>query len=199
MEEKCKKVLELFTESEDVYQLKEIEKMAPRKGVISQSVKECMTQLVADNLLETDKIGSSTYFWSFSRKLVTEKRRKVNHTKQQVLDLHKKRHQLRKTIKSSSVSQEERDKCAKYAKRIAKKKEKIQQLKSEIDKFKDCDPDQADQLKQQCDMAVESSERWTTNVFTIRSWVMKKCGVSQSDFDKQFGIPDDFDYIDEDE
>jgi seryl-tRNA synthetase len=200
MEEKCKKVLELFSESEDVFQLKEIEKMAPsKKGVISQSVKDCITQLVADNLLETDKIGSSTYFWSFSRKLVTEKQKKRNQFKQQVLELQKRRSVLRKQIKASSMTEEERSRCAKYAKRIARKKEKITELKAELDKFKDCDPDQVNQLKEQCDTAVEAAERWTTNIFSIRKWVRDKTAMSESDVNKQFGIPDDFDYIDDED
>ena len=36
----------------------------------------------------------------------------------------------------------------------------------------------------------------TENVFSIKSWCKNKFGFMDSDIDKQFGIPDDFDYLD---
>ena len=35
-------------------------------GIISQSVKDVLQSLVDDNLVDTDKIGTSVYFWSVS-------------------------------------------------------------------------------------------------------------------------------------
>jgi hypothetical protein len=32
-------------------------------GIISQSVKDVLQSLVDDNLVDTDKIGTSVYFW----------------------------------------------------------------------------------------------------------------------------------------
>lgn len=40
-------------------QLKELEKLGPRKGVISQSVKDVVQSLVDDDLVSKDKIGTS--------------------------------------------------------------------------------------------------------------------------------------------
>lgn len=42
--------------------------MAPKeKGIVVQSVKEIVQKLVDDNLVKSDKIGTSVYFWSFPR------------------------------------------------------------------------------------------------------------------------------------
>ena len=51
LEEKRTKVLEIFHESDDVYQLKEIEKIAAGRGVTVQSVKEVVQSLVDDDLV----------------------------------------------------------------------------------------------------------------------------------------------------
>lgn len=40
-------------------QLKELEKLGPRKGVITQSVKDVVQSLVDDDLVSKDKIGTS--------------------------------------------------------------------------------------------------------------------------------------------
>lgn len=198
MEEKCKKVLEIFTETQDVFQLKDVEKMALKKGVIVQSVKDCVNQLVADNLIETDKIGSSTYFWMFRNKQVNDKNKRVNQLKKQVSELKKKRSELRQVIRDKSVGKEEQAARDKYNSRIAKSQQKKAKLVQEIDKYKDCDPDEVEKLKKGADEAVEAVERWTTNVFSIRRWVVHKTGMTESDVNKQFNIPPDFDYLDED-
>ncbi|KAG8921393.1 hypothetical protein FRC01_000268, partial [Tulasnella sp. 417] len=65
-EEKRVKLLEIFHESKDFYQLKELEKLGPKlKGIVSQSVKDVLQSLVDDNLVCSDKIGTSNFFWSF--------------------------------------------------------------------------------------------------------------------------------------
>ena len=38
--------------------------MGPRKGVISQSVKDVVQSLVDDDMVLREKIGTSIYFWS---------------------------------------------------------------------------------------------------------------------------------------
>nr|GEV95252.1 meiotic nuclear division protein 1 homolog isoform X1 [Tanacetum cinerariifolium] len=86
LEEKREKMLQIFYDSQDFYLttwkgfagilsgfiisvrcknlLKEHEKLGPRKGVISQSVKDIVQSLVDDDLVSKDKIGTSVYFWS---------------------------------------------------------------------------------------------------------------------------------------
>lgn len=60
LEEKRTKLLEIFHESKDFYQLKELEKLGPKlKGIVSQTVKEVLQSLVDDGLVQGDKIGAS--------------------------------------------------------------------------------------------------------------------------------------------
>ncbi|KAK8286747.1 hypothetical protein V6Z11_D07G011000 [Gossypium hirsutum] len=64
LEEKREKILQIFYESQDFFLLKELEKLGPKKGVITQSVKDVVQSLVDDDLVSKDKIGTSVYFWS---------------------------------------------------------------------------------------------------------------------------------------
>ena len=53
----------------DFYQLKELEKLCQKeKGITSMSVKDILTSLVDDGMVDTDKIGTSVYFWAFPSK-----------------------------------------------------------------------------------------------------------------------------------
>ena len=58
LEQKREKVLEIFHECDDVYQLKEIEKKAAARGVVVQSVKEVVQSLVDDDLVHQVRCSS---------------------------------------------------------------------------------------------------------------------------------------------
>ncbi len=45
-------------------------------------------------------------------------------------------------------------------------------------------------------VAQDAANRWTDNVFTIRSWLVDKFNVESNMLNKRFGIPEDFDYVD---
>lgn len=68
LEEKKARMLQLFYEKKEFYQLKELEKLAPKeKGITANSVKDVVQALVDDGSVDTDKIGGSIYFWAFPR------------------------------------------------------------------------------------------------------------------------------------
>lgn len=79
---------------------------------------------------------------------------------------------------------------------LAELKSRKASLESEIQKYKDNDPDVLDALGKETRLAEESANRWTDNIFAIHSWIGKKFpSISVTDLNKQFGIPDDLDYV----
>jgi hypothetical protein len=44
-------------------------------------------------------------------------------------------------------------------------------------------------------IAKVGADRWTDNVYTLRSWVIQKRGCAGGEADKWLGIKDDFDYV----
>ena len=78
LDDKRKKMMEIFYETKDVYLLKDLEKVAPKmKGITSMSVKDVLTSLVDDGLVDTEKIGTSVYFWAFPSKASQARKRKL--------------------------------------------------------------------------------------------------------------------------
>ena len=73
-------MMEIFYEKKDFFQLKELEKIAPKeKGIIAQSVKDVVQSLVDDGMVDSDKIGTSVYFWAFPSKAVNNRRQKLSY------------------------------------------------------------------------------------------------------------------------
>jgi len=67
-DDKRQKLLEVFYEKKEPLNLKEVEKWGTKKGIISQAIKEVNAALMADNLVETDKIGIGAFFWALPSK-----------------------------------------------------------------------------------------------------------------------------------
>ncbi|MEN2499301.1 MAG: hypothetical protein MHMPM18_003523, partial [Marteilia pararefringens] len=84
-EEKRTKMLEVFHEREEFFQLKDLEKICPKsKGITPMSVKEVLKSLVDDDIVESDKIGVSTYYWSLMSKSYQKISKKLGDLKQSI-------------------------------------------------------------------------------------------------------------------
>ena len=87
------------------------------------------------------------------------------------------------------------DKRTELLKDLAEKEELCQKLSKELERYKECDPEVLEKMMEETKMSHEAANRWTDNIFSIKSWCTKKFGVEGKDIDKNFGIPEDFDYL----
>lgn len=63
---KCLKMMEIFEDKDDgFYSVKELKKLTKNKGIGTSEVENILQSLVSDGKLESDKIGSMLYYWSF--------------------------------------------------------------------------------------------------------------------------------------
>ncbi|XP_042685756.1 meiotic nuclear division protein 1 homolog isoform X1 [Centrocercus urophasianus] len=196
-EEKRARMMEIFFETKDVFQLKDIEKIASKdKGITSMSVKEVLQSLVDDGMVDTDRIGTSNYFWAFPSKALHARKRKLEELQTQFAETSQKKEILQKGIEKSKIGRENTAERAALVKELAALRQEKEQLRAEIEKYRECDPDVVEEMRQTSKVAKEAANRWTDNIFAIKSWAKRKFGFEESRIDKSFGIPEDFDYID---
>lgn len=81
------------------------------------------------------------------------------------------------------------------AKELSSLRDQREQLKAEVKNI-ECDPQVAEELHQANKVAKEAANRWTDNIFAVRSWAKRIFGFEENKIDKNFGIPEDCDYID---
>lgn len=75
-EEKRAKLLQVFHEGQGFYQLKEVEKLAKEKNLNQNQVKEILQALADEELVDSEKFGSTIFFWSFPNKALKTQRKK---------------------------------------------------------------------------------------------------------------------------
>ncbi|CAN7985202.1 unnamed protein product [Ixodes hexagonus] len=195
-EEKRQRVLQLFYEKKDVFQLKELEKIAPKeKGVIAQAVKDVVQSLVDDGLVDSEKIGTSVYFWSFPSKAISTRKRKIEDLKAKLDDACKKLKSVEAQVEKAQVGREDSSERTQLLGTLAETEAECQALRVQVQQHRDCDPEVLEEVKAQAATAREAANRWTDNIFGIKSWTKNKFFIEESVLNKQFSIPEDLDYI----
>ncbi|KIM40145.1 hypothetical protein M413DRAFT_172253 [Hebeloma cylindrosporum] len=163
-EEKRVKLLEIFHETRDFYQLKELEKLGPKlKGIVSQSVKDVLQSLVDDGLVQGDKIGSSNFFWSFPSQHGV-----LVQTKLEAVEGIGKAHRAQIAEVKSAVEQAkgeriESDVRSNKLKKLSGLKKELCILEAELTAYGDSNPAKVEELKRAAFLAKEAVFRWTGN------------------------------------
>ncbi|RIA86348.1 meiotic nuclear division protein 1 [Glomus cerebriforme] len=194
--EKRKRLEALFHETKEFYQLKELEKIAPKvKGIVSQSVKEVLQSLVDDDLVASDKIGTSNYFWSFPSSALQSRRTKIEVLTQELQKLKEKNAELQSNIGVAYGGREESDDRAVLLKKVAELETTNKKHQENLARFRECDPTLLEAKENHANIALECGNRWTENIFILQSYCSNKFNIERSDFNQQFGIPEDLDTL----
>nr|CDJ83210.1 Meiotic nuclear division protein 1 domain containing protein [Haemonchus contortus] len=196
LEEKRAKMLELFYESQEFFQMKELEKIAPKqKGVIAQSVKEVTQSLVDDGLVECEKIGTFVCYWAFPSKALQSRKRKLKGLEESVRDLEAKIKDGTAQLKEQRKGKEDSKERTQLLELHAKLLEEENELSGRLAQYAEYDPEVIAQVKQRTEKAREEANRWTDNIFSIKKWCKTKFGMDEKVLNQQFEIPEDLDYV----
>ncbi|XP_061408505.1 meiotic nuclear division protein 1 homolog [Lethenteron reissneri] len=195
-EEKRTKMMEIFFETKDVFQLKDLEKIAPReKGITAMSVKEVLQSVVDDAMVDTDRIGTSNYYWAFPSKALNSRQNKLMALEAQLKEGEVRRHGLQESVVRATAGREDTEERTELLQELARLRSCKEKLQAELDKHRECDPEVISDLRKENEISKDAANRWTDNVFSIKSWAKRRFGLEEDQLDKSFGIPEEFDYI----
>lgn len=160
-EEKRKRLAELFYETKDFWTLKELEKMGSKqKGIVLQSIKEILESLVSDNLVISEKIGTSNYFWSFPSQSSVIRSQKIQNLESDLESLKSKNNGLSEKISAESKLRSAPDRESKLE-RNAFLTEKLKKIQADLEEYKDRDPATLEKKKIEAKKAKDAANRWT--------------------------------------
>jgi hypothetical protein len=189
----------MLHESREPWLLKDVEKAASKRGVVIQAVKDVVQSLVDDSVVHVDNIGTSNIYWAFPGEASAALSNKLKSlecelakTASESVDLDER---LEKAAEDHPVSEERT--MAEVMLSSASDANKT--LKAELARFQSGDDAVLDAMKTGTPIAKEAVERWTDNVFMLKSFVEKKMGdrAGCEQFFKQTGDINfnNFDYV----
>ncbi|KDQ57633.1 hypothetical protein JAAARDRAFT_130220, partial [Jaapia argillacea MUCL 33604] len=195
-DEKRVKLLEIFHESKDFFQLKELEKLGPKlKGIVSQTVKEVLQSLVDDGLVSSDKVGSSNFFWSFPSERGTIMQNRLDSVKETRRNHETQLSELKASIVEAKGSRPEREERVLALENLATLKKELAALQQELAQYGACDPIKVEEKKRAVTLAKEAAVRWTDNYSILLSYFTRQSGVEASEIRKHLEIDDDYEDI----
>lgn len=140
-EEKRARLLELFYEKKEFFQLKDLEKIAPKeKGIVVGSVKETLQHLVDNELVDTDKIGLSVYYWAFPSKAINSRKRKITDLEQEVVEAKKRFKKAASEEVAANDKSEDQEKLKRLLENLTDLQIERDELLNAVKKYRDNDP-----------------------------------------------------------
>ncbi|KAF5320660.1 hypothetical protein D9619_001800 [Psilocybe cf. subviscida] len=214
-EEKRVKLLEIFHETRDFYQLKELEKLGPKlKGIgniillsfslkwsyhvpyiVSQSVKEVLQSLVDDGLVQGDKIGSSNFFWSFPSQHGVLVRGKLETAKECGHAHRTQLKELKAAIESAQAERIESNERSESLRELAELRKDLAKLENELSAYGDSNPARVEEVKRAAFLAKEAACRWTDNYGVLLGYFTRQHSVSVEDIRQYLSIGEDYEDI----
>lgn len=102
---------------------------------------------------------------------------------------------LTEQIEQASTGRQDNAERVELVKQLAEAESLNRKYRSELDQFKEFDPDLFDARKAELKTLKDSANRWTDNIFTLQSFCSNQFNIGRSDFNSQFGVPEDIDYV----
>lgn len=112
LDEKRSTILGIVSTSGDVFNLKDLEKIGAKNGVVEKTVKDVVQSLVDDRFIEVDKIGSGNFYWSFPSASFIKFKVELETLESQLAAEEKACEDLEARIKSLSSGREDSVGCA---------------------------------------------------------------------------------------
>ncbi|KAL1748680.1 meiotic nuclear division protein 1, partial [Schizophyllum fasciatum] len=195
-EEKRVKMLEIFHETKDFFQLKELEKIGPKtKGIVSQSVKEVVQSLVDDGLVQSDKIGSSNFFWSFPSQHGAAIQARLSTARAKQTEAAQQLKELRASVDEERSSRMDTDERRAKLARLVELKQRQATLETELGAYGTCDPIKVEETKRAVVLAKEAAIRWTDNYSALESYFRRQTGADTADIRQHLGVDDEYEDI----
>ncbi|XP_074605495.1 meiotic nuclear division protein 1 homolog [Brevipalpus obovatus] len=191
-EEKLIRAKSYFIETRGVFQMKDLEKSLPKeKGIPFPTVKDVLKELVGCDEVDTDKIGSSTYYWSFPSKKSQSMKIKVEELRKKVGELEAsvaEKRQLFDNMDEEGIKERLDKKC-----QIDRLKIERNVKKKNFDSLKANDPAFMGRMKMEIPNILEELNLWGGNIEAVRTYMRNQYGFEEERFNYNFDIPDDLD------
>nr|XP_019014721.1 uncharacterized protein I206_00807 [Kwoniella pini CBS 10737]OCF53502.1 hypothetical protein I206_00807 [Kwoniella pini CBS 10737] len=162
MEEKKMKMLEIFHETAEFYSLKELEKIAPKtKGIVVQSVKEVLDDIISDGFVQMDKIGTGNYFWSLPSAAGATKQALLAKNKKELEAINEKIKEVQADIEDAEKGREDTPDRRNLIAQLNGLNETSSSLKKELSAFGAADPIKYEKKSKAIQVCKNSAVQWT--------------------------------------
>ena len=177
----------------------DIEKLAPKRGVVLQSVKDTLQSLVDDDLVVGEKIGASNFYWAFPGAAAAAAAADVAKLEAALAAATTTEADLQAKLAAAAAGGDAATTQRAAARAaLAKAEAAVAAARAELDDAAAFDPAKHAALTDARDVAVGAANRWLDNAHALRSWCGRRFEGAGGELDSFFakaGLGDDVDYL----
>lgn len=195
LDEKKARLLEQMLQTGEIYSNKTIEALSKPTGISAMIIKQVLMELVNEDLVDSEKIGTSTYYWCFASKRSQTVLSQKSKLEEGIQQMKKEIQSLEKDIAGLQSGREESEERTLLLQRQADLQAKIKEQRERFKQLSKNDPEVAQRLKDFTKTAIEQANLWTDNVLGLKKHLVEKYGMDPKLVSNQLGITADFDYL----
>jgi chromosome segregation ATPase len=177
-----------------VYNLKEIENLGAKAGVIINTVKDVLQSLLDDNLVDTDKIGAGNFYWAFLSKAQTNRERRLEALEQEIADLKNERKLLQSKLEEETKSRQQTEERQEALDQYAELQTELAAQDKELEELRKTQPEYAQECVDKAGKSRAEGNRYTDEIFAMMAFMKKTMMAREEDIKRQFGLPEELDY-----
>ena len=184
LEDKRQILLKLFKGSGSFFHYKDIEKHCTQNKLSFMIVKDLLAGITADNLLETEKIGSSSFYWSLPNRIYDAKKKQLEREVSNIENSKNEIQNLKQKIEENKAIRVENDERKKNLEELAELNRQKKEYEKILKDFENKDPEKYEQLISTTENMGQLNSFWIDNIFIVEQWMKNK--RPDIDFEKIF-------------
>ena len=195
--DKKKMLLKIYHTKKEPFNLKELTKLAKAAGLAEKLVQDVNTQLMDDNYVSSDKIGTGNYFWAFPGGQGAQAKKQLDEARANLKRAQDRLAKAKVAEQEAKSGREDTDgsRAAKL-KKLADLKTRRVQLEQRLEAYKANDPEELARIEKLSEDMKQHAIRWTENLFSVKDYLVQKKGVASYQIDELFksvGLPKNLD------
>eukprot|EP00767_Chilomastix_cuspidata_P004405 gnl/Chilomastix_cuspidata/4544.p1 GENE.gnl/Chilomastix_cuspidata/4544~~gnl/Chilomastix_cuspidata/4544.p1 ORF type:complete len:331 (-),score=118.78 gnl/Chilomastix_cuspidata/4544:53-1045(-) len=196
--EKRDKLRAMLLKTCKVINNKELEGPISRKLKISgMIIKDVMKELVDNDLVDSDKIGASTYYWCFPSKESQNVVSKLEGLERLEVEVRADEEAARARLEALQAGREDTDERRAL---ISERRALLGELAAQNEQLRfraEHSPESIELKRLALAAYVEGANRWTDNVFQTQSYLVRKRHMDRKEVQRILGITASFDYVED--
>lgn len=185
--EKKERMLKMFQTAGTPFTKKEVDKAAPKEGIVMQAVEGVLKELVSDDLVREAKIGGTLFYWSFPGEAAAKKRAAVASAQAKAAALTEqvgaRRGEVEAARKASGQSDADAVRIKDAEVGIASFKKREAEAAAEMERLKKAGANNMALRRKDLPMLRDAANRWTDNSFEVHKYLVEKCGMERKQAD----------------
>eukprot|EP01083_Nonionella_stella_P207628 754085_1 len=188
MATKKRLALEHLHDSKSVWSPKELpNEWTKKKGIAKSAGEKVIEELLYDDSIRQEKIGSSKYIWAFKSEKRIDNKNKLSKLESEIAKIEsdiKKEENYTIKLKSERTMDNENRKKAQHG--IGVLQNNIGEIEEKIKQFEGGDPQKLKEYENAIQIAKDAAERWTDNIYAVIKFIKSKKSNTEAEILKHF-------------